>query len=131
MQNVDADRLVGLRLAVALWAFAGLVGIPVFVFFDVFRGWRWSPYNAIYDQMIVSIYFALGIVALFAIRDPLKHTSFLWFIVLSSVLHGTVMLFHAANDAEHHGHLAGDVWILAGAAALAVPLLRLPRPSRY
>ena len=127
---MNDDRLLGLRLAVAVWAFAGLVGIPTFVFFDVLRGWRWSPYNAIYDQMIVSVYFALGVVALFAIREPLKHTSFLWFIVLSSILHGGVMLFHAAHDAEHHGHLAGDVWILAGAAALAIPLLRASRSSQ-
>lgn len=124
------DGLLGLRLAIALWAVAGLAGIPAFVFFDVLHGWRWSPYNAVYDQMMVSIYFALVIVCLLALRDPRRHISFLWFIVLSSVLHGGVMLFHAARDMEHHGHLAGDVWILAGAAALAIPLLRVSRASQ-
>jgi hypothetical protein len=40
------------------------------------------------------------------------------------VLHGGVMLFHALHDPMHRGHLIGDVWILGGAFALAVPLLQ-------
>ncbi len=124
---VNGRWLGGLQIAVAIWAFAGLIAIPGLVFFDVLRGWRWPPYNAIYDQMIVSVYFALGIVCLFVIREPLKHSSFLWFIVLSSVLHGAVMLFHAIANPMHQGHLFGDVWILAGAIGLALPLWHLRR----
>lgn len=122
--------IAGLRSAVAVWAFMGLIGIPALVYFDPLGGWRWSPYNAIYDQMIVSIYVALGLCALFAVREPQRHTLFLWFIVVSSITHGLVMLFHAATHPLHAGHLLGDVWILAGAAALAVPLLRLRRLER-
>jgi hypothetical protein len=51
-------NLATLRRAVASWAFMGIIGIPALVFFDPFGGWRWQPYNPIYDQMIVSIYFA-------------------------------------------------------------------------
>src|SRR5687768_3358743 len=108
----------GLRWAVASWAFMGLVGIPVFVLLDPLGGWRWEPYNAIYDQMIVSIYVALGFCSLRAIRRPLDHGSFLWFVVWSSFAHGGVMLFHAVTHPVHFGHLAGDVWILAGGLGL-------------
>ena len=119
------DALTNLRRAVALWAFAGLIGIPALVFFDPFGGWKWQPHNPIYDQMMVSIYFAIGICALRAIRNPLRHLSFLWFVVLSSITHGSVMLFHAATHPEHLGHLIGDVWILAGAVSLAIPMRQI------
>ncbi len=47
--------IASLRGGVLSWIFMGLVGIPVAVYFDLLQGWRWPPYNAIYDQMIVSI----------------------------------------------------------------------------
>jgi uncharacterized membrane protein len=119
------SALKNLRRAVALWAFAGLIGIPALVFFDPFGGWKWQPYNPIYDQMMVAIYFAIGICALRAVRDPLRHLSFLWFVVLSSITHGAVMLFHALTHPMHLGHLLGDVWILAGAISLAIPMMQI------
>jgi len=119
------DPLTNLRRAVAFWAFAGLFGIPALVFFDPFGGWKWQPYNPIYDQMMVSIYFAIGICALRALRNPLRHLSFLWFLVLSSITHGAVMLFHALTHPMHLGHLLGDVWILAGAVSLAIPMMQI------
>ena len=123
MTREQANR--ALRPAVIVWTFFGLIGIPFAVYTDLFGGWRWPPYNAIYDQMMVSVYFALGICAARAIKDPISHLSFLWFIVVSSLTHGLVMFFHASHDAMHIRHLAGDVWILAGGASLAWPLLRL------
>jgi hypothetical protein len=125
MTHEQANQI--LRPAVIVWAFFGLIGIPFAVYIDLFGGWRWPPYNAIYDQMIVSVYFALGICAALAIKNPLRHISFLWFVVLSSLTHGLVMLFHASYDPMHLHHLFGDVWILAGGASLAWPLLRLRR----
>ncbi len=119
-----------LRGAVIGWALAGLIAIPLFVFFDPFSGWQWQPRNPIYDQMMVSIYIALGVVCLFCIGEPLKHAAFLWFIVLSSLLHGLVMLFHALHSPVHTGHLLGDVWILAGAVALGMPLWNAQRAEK-
>lgn len=116
-----------LRRAVATWAFMGLIGIPSLVLLDPFGGWRWEPYNAIHDQMIVSIHVALGLCSLRAIRRPLEHAGFLWFVVWSSLAHGGVMLFHAITHPVHVGHLAGDVWILAGGSGLAVALRRARR----
>ena len=120
-QNITAS----LRGGVLGWAFMGLIGIPLAVYFDLLQGWRWPPYNVIYDQMIVSIYIAVGICAAIAIKNPIKHTSFLWFVVISSFTHGGVMLYHAAINPHHMGHLIGDVWILAGGISLAIPLWRL------
>ncbi len=117
--------IVPLRGAVISWAFMGLLGIPLAVYFDLLEGWRWQPYNAIYDQMIVSIYFAVGICSTMAIKNPVKHTSFLWFVAISSFTHGGVMLYHASINPHHIGHLIGDVWILAGGLSLAIPLWRL------
>jgi hypothetical protein len=120
-KNINAS----LRGPVIGWAFMGLLGIPMAVYFDLLEGWRWQPYNAIYDQMIVSIYFAVGICSAIAIKNPLKHTSFLGFVALSSFTHGGVMLYHAVLNPHHLGHLIGDVWILAGGISLAIPLWRL------
>ena len=113
-----------LRPAVTVWSFAGLIGIPLAVYFDFLGGWRWTPYNPVYDQMIVSIYVAVGICSALAIRDPLRHASFLWFVAVSSFTHGLVMLFHALHNPTHIHHLIGDVWILAGGTSLAWPLWR-------
>jgi hypothetical protein len=105
----------------------GTIGIPVFVLADPLGGWKWVPHNSIYDQMIVSIYFALGIFCFRALRDPLASREFLWFVVWSSVAHGGVMLFHAVHAPVHRGHLLGDVFILAGAVGLAIPLRKAER----
>lgn len=125
--TTDDQANRALRPAVILWAFSGLVGIPLAVYFDLLGGWRWPPYNAIYDQMIVSVYFALGVCAARAIKNPIRHGSFLWFVAVSSFTHGLVMLFHALHDQTHLHHLFGDVWILAGGVSLAWPLWRSRR----
>jgi len=116
------NKLASLRVAIATWAFMGLIGIPAFVYFDLFNGWRWRPYNAIYEQMIASIYVAIGACSVLSFKNPLQHLSFLWFVVLSSFTHGGVMLFRALHEPSHAGHLIGDVWILAGGLGLAVLL---------
>jgi hypothetical protein len=111
-----------LRPGTIIWAFSGLVGIPGAVYFDLLGGWRWPPYNAIYDQMIVSIYVAVGVFSAIAIAAPQKHRSFLWFVAISSYFHGFIMFFHAVNNPMHGNHLLGDVWILLGGTVLAWPL---------
>ena len=122
---IEKNITTSLRIAVIIWAFSGLLGIPLAVYFDLLEGWRWTPYNAVYDQMMVSVYFAVGICSAIAIRNPVKHTSFLWFVAISSFTHGGVMLYHAVLNPHHIGHLMGDVWILAGGLSLAIPLWRL------
>jgi len=119
-----------LRMAIISWGLMGVIGIPLLVWFDPVGGWKWEPYNSIYDQMIVSLYVVLGIFCFLSLTNPLKHAQFLWFVVWSSVAHGVVMLWHALHSQVHRGHLLGDVWILAGAIALAIPLWQAERTSK-
>lgn len=114
--------LTFLRWTVLLWGVSVAAALPLIVAFDPLHGWRWAPLNPVYDQMIVSIYVALGIMLIRASREPFEHWSLLQFTVLSSVLHGGVMLYHAVAMPMYHGHLWGDVWILGGAAWLAVAM---------
>lgn len=41
---------------------------------------------------MASIYFAMGIVMVFAARDPQKHKAFVDFLVIANILHAMVML---------------------------------------
>ena len=113
---IEKNITTSLRVGVIIWAFSGLLGIPLAVYFDLLQGWRWTPYNAVYDQMMVSVYFAVGICSAIAIKHPVKHTSFLWFVAISSFTHGGVMLYHAVLNPHHIGHLMGDVWIFQSIA---------------
>lgn len=112
------------QVVVAGWAVACIVGVPTMVTLNPFDAWRWEPPNVVYDQMIVSIYVALGVCLIPAIRNPANHWSLLQFVVLSSALHGGVMLYHALVHSGHRHHLLGDVWILLGGALLAVAMYR-------
>ncbi len=38
-QNINTS----LRGVVIGWAFMGLIGIPLAVYFDLLEGWRWPP----------------------------------------------------------------------------------------
>jgi Na+/melibiose symporter-like transporter len=81
-------------------------------------GWRWEPHHARYEQMMVGIYFTLGVFLLFAAREPLRHLSLIWFTVASSVVHGSIMAVQALSDSRSHGHLLADVPALFIAAAV-------------
>ena len=81
-------------------------------------GWRWSPYHAHYEQMLVGIYFMLGIFLIRAAKDPVQHRSLIWFTVWSSIAHGSIMTVQALSSHEHRGHLVGDIPALFLAAAI-------------
>jgi ABC-type transport system involved in cytochrome c biogenesis permease subunit len=81
-------------------------------------GWRWAPHHTHYEQMLVGIYFTLGIFLIRASRDPARHLSIIWFAVWSSVVHAGIMTVQAVSDPEHRGHLIGDVPALFLAAAV-------------
>ena len=91
-------------------------------------GWRWSPHHAHYEQMIVGIYFTLGVFLVRASKDPSRHLSLIWFAVWSSVVHASIMTIQALTDSEHRGHLLADVPALFLAAAVFSFLM--PRPQR-
>ena len=97
-------------------------------------GWRWSPHHAHYEQMMVGIYFTLGVFLLRASRDPVQHLSLIWFMVWSSIVHAGIMAIQALAAPGHHGHLVADVPALFLAAAvlgLLTPRRQRPIPSLH
>jgi uncharacterized BrkB/YihY/UPF0761 family membrane protein len=113
-----------LQIVIAAWAATCIVGTPAMIALNPLDAWRWAPHNAIYDQMIISIYIVLGLCLIPAVRDPVKHWSLLQFVVLSSVFHGGLMLVYALLHSDHRSHLLGDVWILLGGALMAIAMYR-------
>ena len=84
-------------------------------------GWRWEPHHAYYEQMMVGIYFTLGVFLLRAARDPLENLSLIWFTVWSCVVHGSIMAVQSLSGTMHRGHLIADVPALfIGAAVLGM-----------
>jgi hypothetical protein len=75
-------------------------------------GWIWLPRQQEYEHMMMGVYGTLGIFLLWASRQPEKHLSLIWFTFWSSIIHGTIMGFHAIKDSGEHGHLIGDVAVL-------------------
>jgi hypothetical protein len=89
---------------------------PLMLFWPA--GWRWEPHQVYYEQMMVGIYFTLGVFLLLAARDPLRHLSLIWLTVWLSIVHGSIMAAQALSGSHHHGHLLADVPALLIAAAV-------------
>jgi hypothetical protein len=116
-----------LRIALVLVGAVCLALGPLMLFWPA--GWRWSPHHAHYEQMMVGIYFTLGIFLIRASKDPLQHRSIIWFAVWSSIVHASIMTIQALTGPEHRGHLVADVPALfLAAAALSFLMLRRQRP---
>ena len=100
-------RLLGVVLVVVGLIF--IVGVyPLMMSFWP-AGWRWSPNQPQYEQMILGVYATLGVFLLVASRNPLRHLSLIWFTVVSSLVHGGIMAVQALRMPSEHGHLFGDV----------------------
>ena len=113
---MNPRRLQALRLTLLVLGTVCMALGPLMLFWP--SGWRWVPYQTHYEQMMVGLYFTLGVFLLLAARDPLRHLSIIWFAVWSSVVHGSIMAVQALTDPQHHGHLLGDVPALFIAAAV-------------
>jgi hypothetical protein len=87
-------------------------------------GWRWSPNQPQYEQMILGVYATLGVFLLIASRNSLRHLSLIWFTVFSSLVHAGIMTEQALSMPSEHGHLLGDVpalFLVAVLLALLTP----------
>jgi ABC-type transport system involved in cytochrome c biogenesis permease subunit len=125
---MTATRESALRVALVLVGAICLALGPLMLVWPA--GWRWSPHHAHYEQMIVGIYFTLGIFLIRASKDPVRHLSIIWFAVWSSIVHASIMAIQALAGPEHRGHLIADVPALfLGAAALSFLMSRLQRPT--
>jgi hypothetical protein len=131
---MTAERNSTLRVALIVAGAACLALGPLMLVWPA--GWRWTPHQAHYEQMMVGVYLTLGVFLIRASKDPLQNRSLIWFAVWSSVVHASIMMLQALADSEHRGHLLGDVpavFLVAGVLTLLMRRERsapsLPAPS--
>src|SRR5690349_7546377 len=104
----DVNRLLFLRIA--------LVAVGLTFIFGIYglslvwpSGWTWGHGHSHYLPMILGVYATLGVFLLIASKNPMAHTSLIWFTVWSSVVHAVIMAVQALTDGAERGHLLGDV----------------------
>lgn len=85
-------------------------------------GWRWSPNQPEYEQMILGVYATLGIFLLLAARNPSENRSLIAFTAWSSLVHAGIMAVQAFQNPSEHGHLLGDIpaLVIVGVALIAL-----------
>ena len=82
----EEPRLRYLRVALVLVGLIFIFGIyPLGLVWP--SGWTWGHGPSHYLVMILGVYAALGVFLLIASREPIEHTSLIWFTVWSSVVH--------------------------------------------
>jgi hypothetical protein len=124
----SAGRTPLLSLALRVFGVIFMVGILVLT--RVWpSGWAWQPAQPAYLQMILSIYFVLGLFLFRAAADPARHLSLIWFTVWSSLAHAAVMAYHSLVDPSQVGHLWGDVAALVLTAIVLAVLVRRELPA--
>jgi hypothetical protein len=116
----SSHQLIGLWCLRVWWV---LLAIG-FISFPVFRPWdgpvshfvRWFEYSERGELVWRGIFASYAIMFLYGCLDPLqRHRFFTWFVILSSVIHATVMLvmnLYERNNQLPNGnpeHLYGDV----------------------
>ena len=72
------------------------------------------------DAMMLSLYVALGIFLLIAVRNPSANRSLIAFAAWSSFAHAAVMAVMAFRDASERGHLLGVAILVVIGAPLIV-----------
>jgi MFS superfamily sulfate permease-like transporter len=102
LRVVGAIFIVGIYSLMSLWP----------------SGWRWHTGESHYPAMILGIYATLGVFLLIASRNPLAHSSLIWFTVWSSVVHAGIMAVQSLRHSDQMGHLWGDVLALFFVAAV-------------
>ena len=113
-----ATRLRYLRVALVLVGLIFIFAVYPLMMSVWPSGWRWSPNQPQYEQMILGVYATLGVFLLIASRNPLRHLSLIWFTVFSSIVHAGIMTVQALNMPSEHGHLFGDIPALILVAVL-------------
>jgi len=112
---MDRERILPLALRISAVTF---VFLPTLGFAFLPAEFRWAPYHPAYERMIAALYVALGLCLWRAARDPRRHVLLIDFLILSSILHGGVMLYDALVREGEHAHLWGDVPLLFAVAGV-------------
>jgi len=88
--------------------------------------WHGGDEGMYYFQMIAGIYAVLGLMLIWASRNPPEHRSLIWFTIWSSIVHGAIMGVQAMGDHHETTHLYTDVPLLF-VAALVLWVLMPPK----
>jgi len=121
------NALLILKIALVVFGAAFLMIYPLAIVWP--SGWAWhqgAPFSNNYYMMIVGVYAVLGIFLILASRDPLMNRSLIWFTVVSSLVHGAIMVRQSLDMTDgmnHLGHLMGDVPALFAIAVILGGLL--------
>ncbi len=122
----EPNRIKLLKVVLLLVGLFAVVGFyPLTVVWP--SGWTWHTGRSEYLEMIIGLYATLGVFLIIASRNPLAHSSLIWFTIWSSVVHGAIMAVQSVQNPEHFGHLYGDVPVLLVAAVILAYLM--PRRS--
>jgi len=116
-------RLRFLRIALIVFGLAFIFGVYPLMMMWWPSGWRWTPNQPEYEQMILGIYATLGVFLLIASRNPLRHRSLIWFTAWSSLVHAGIMTAQAMKMPMEHGHLYGDIPVLFVVAVVLAVLM--------
>lgn len=79
--------------------------------------WEDGRTNESMPSMLKAMYLALSICLVMAAREPLKNAVIIDYVIVSSLLHGLVMLYYAIVLEWERAHLWGDVPMLLLIAA--------------
>lgn len=114
----EPARIKYLRFALQLVGLTFIFGIYALTIVWP-SGWVWhTGHSSHYLQMILGVYATLGTFLLIASRNPLAHSSLIWFTVWSSAVHAAIMAVQALANPDQIGHLFGDVPALLIVAAV-------------
>jgi Family of unknown function (DUF6632) len=117
-----STRVRVLRVALIVVGLIFIVGVYPLMMAWWPSGWRWTPNQPEYEQMILGVYATLGVFLLIASRNPLQNRSLIWFTVWSSLVHGGIMAVQALQMPAEHGHLMGDIPALVIVAVILAVL---------
>ncbi len=107
MERQMGTNLRLLSIVLALTGIAFLLLYPVTMLLP--DSWMWEPRQPEYEQMIIGVYFVMGVFALIAARAPEKHLALIWFIAISNLVHGGIMFIQAMADPTEYPNLYGDI----------------------
>lgn len=113
MRSIKATRMMML-----VFGWGIFLGLPtLFLIFPA--GFQWGshpdshhdPFSP-YAFMLGAMYVAMAIVLIRCSKHPEKHTSIIDYVIVSSVLHGVLMLGQSFFVPHELSHLIGDVPML-------------------
>jgi hypothetical protein len=102
----ETDRIKYLRIALVVVGLTFFGLWPLGIIWP--SGWIWHPGGrSEYLEMIWGIYATLGVFLILASRNPMAHSSLIWFAVWSSIAHSAIMAVQSVVNRQHIGHLWG------------------------